>query len=1165
MARRFKPFPLLEGDQARAADPSAHAALSASAGTGKTQVLTARVLRLLVQGVNPSAILCLTFTKAGAAEMANRIGARLASWVRLPDADLATELRHIGEDFAPPALQRARRLFARVLEAPGGLRIQTIHAFAQTLLASFPAEAGISPGFEPIEGRAEQELARRTLADLLAGAEANSPLTVIPAKAGTQPNQIASPESLFADALGPRLRGDDGYPSLTDDVATLSMRLGEEETVRYLMRCAHAEAIRTLDPATAEDRLRAAVGLPDGDIEAHIADRCRDGAFDRALLDRLIAANRAWGTATGTKIVSNLTAWLALEPADQAGALDDLNRNIVTLKGEPCKVSPKQLAAEPDYEELAWAFHDWHSALIALRAAAKLVAIQAAGLRAGHAFATAYSAAKRAAGVADFDDLIAWTRKLFEQEGMGEWVRYKLDRRTDHILVDEAQDTNAAQWDIVEALIEEFFEGASEAEQRWRTLFMVGDFKQAIFGFQGTDPGEFNRMRASVRDRAQVLIEAEDQADTGGPRLAREFRDLSIDASFRSAPAILEAVDAVIREVGHEEMGLPERPNVHRAVNDGWPGRVEHWPAFVAETPDEEGDGEEGWITDADRLYATRLAEEVRGLIDDAPILSSTKRPLCAGDVLILVRSRKEIASLIVARLFAAKVPVAGIDRLHLQKPLAVRDLVAAVRFAVQPLDDLNLAGLLVSPLIGWDQGQLYALAQPRPEKQPLWRALNEPRDDPFAAETVAKLGELLRIADYITPARFLETILSGPLDGRRALLERLGEAARDPIDELLAAALEFERTEIASLDRFLAWFESGEVEIKRDTAAPGNAVRVMTVHGAKGLEAPVVILADATADPAKMGGARSFELPVEGGKLPLVRPRQAEMVSPYGEIAESAKAKELQEHWRLLYVALTRAAERLIVAGVMPKRLPENSWHVRVERALTGLGSVPDEAGRLVWTGSVAARAVPAKAGKHPVDPPPFSDWLRRPAPPEPRPPRPLAPSDMGVDRDVNAPPSPAQVAAARRGTLLHSLFERLPGVAPAERRAAALDWLRRQGIEEGRDEIAEAALGVIDHPEFAGLFGADSLAEAPVAATLPDGRVIAGTVDRLCVDDTLVRVIDYKTGRVAPGSLAEVPPGHLAQMTAYAEALRVIFPDRRVEASLLYTAAPRLITLPG
>src|SRR5881398_4075087 len=172
MSRRFKPLPELEDAQALAADPDVHAALSASAGTGKTQVLTARVLRLLLKGARPESILCLTFTKAAAAEMANRIGARLAAWVRLKDSELGTDLLHLGEANDPSTRQRARQLFAKVLDCPGGLKIQTIHAFSQSLLAAFPVEAGIVPGFTPIEGRAEQELVRRTLADLMANAEA---------------------------------------------------------------------------------------------------------------------------------------------------------------------------------------------------------------------------------------------------------------------------------------------------------------------------------------------------------------------------------------------------------------------------------------------------------------------------------------------------------------------------------------------------------------------------------------------------------------------------------------------------------------------------------------------------------------------------------------------------------------------------------------------------------------------------------------------------------------------------------------------------------------------------------------------------------------------------------------------------------------------------------
>ena len=433
-------------------------------------------------------------------------------------------------------------------------------------------------------------------------------------------------------------------------------------------------------------------------------------------------------------------------------------------------------------------------------------------------------------------------------------------------------------------------------------------------------------------------------------------------------------------------------------------------------------------------------------------------------------------------------------------------------------------------------------------------------------------LATLLAAADFVTPARFLENLLSGPADARRKLLERLGEAARDPIEELVASALEFEAQEGASLDRFLAWFSRGDVEVKRDPSSAGNAVRVMTVHGAKGLEAPLVILADATHDPARVGRrSASLDLPLGTPRrpVPLLRPRTEELVSPYRELIEAQAESDFQEHWRLLYVGLTRAAERLVITGVRPSRgeVVADSWHSRTATALTALGGLatigPWGEG-LSWHGADRSRTARLRAGRRPLDPITLPDWARRQAPVEERPPRPLSPSASEPDREALPPPSPELRAAAERGTMLHSLFERLPVVAPAERRPAALAWLSRAGvIGERADEIVDAALGVIDDPRFTDLFSPDALAEAPIAATLPDGRVIAGTVDRLCIGADLVRVIDFKTGRSVPPSAAALPPGHVAQMEAYGAALGVIFPGRRIEVALLYTHGPTLITL--
>ncbi len=1122
MSRRLKPLDVLEGDQRRAADPSAHASLSASAGTGKTHVLTARVFLLLLRGVRPESILCLTFTKAGAAEMANRIGARLASWVRLPDAALRKELFALGEDTSPDMLQHARRLFARVLEAPGGLRIQTIHAFAQTLLTAFPAEAEIAPGFRAIEGRAEQELARRTLANLVASAEAN---------------------------------GDTG---LIADIQSLSMRLGEEGAVSYLAACARrADAFAGLGTRDQiEAKLQQLVDLPTDNVADFLHNACADGTFDCALLHAMAASNEAWGTTSGTGYVEAIRNWLALDPKGRFDTLHLVANVVMTGKGEPRKTTSGQLRVNANYQSLSDDTYGAFLWVLRMKSAASLVSIQAAGLRAGQAYAAAYTRAKESAGVADFGDLIAWTRKLLETPGMGDWVRFKIDRRTDHILVDEAQDTNADQWAIVWQLIEEYFSGSSETEKRWRSVFMVGDFKQAIFRFQGTDPREFEAMRGRVRDAAAALEDSDERF--------REFRELSINASFRSSPAILGLVDGVIAEVGHDAMGLPERPPAHDAHHAQRPGRVEWWPAFS--TDDDEGDdiGDEGWIGEGERRYATSLAKAVKQWIDEAPVMASTGRPLSAGDVLILVRSRGELASLIVARLFAERVSVAGIDRLHLHRPLAVKDLLAAVGFAVQPLDDLNLANLLVSPLIGWSQEKLYDLAKV-PRAKPLWTTLQE-RDSEIG-ETLDQLRSLLAMADYTTPATFLETILSGPLDGRRKLIRRLGPEARDPIEELLSAALEFERDDVNSLDRFLAWFAKGDVEIKRDPSAPVDAVRVMTVHGAKGLEAPVVILADATADPEKLGASNPpLDFSVDGQKLPLIRPRKAEQVFPFAELIESEKGLDLAEHWRLLYVALTRARERLVIAGVRKKNAVPDSWHARVEQAMIAIGAKPGDDGKLLFeTEGNAPRS------KRRVDRRPeilLPDWLRAMAPAEERPPRPLAPSGGNEDRTPFPPPKPGEIDAARRGTMLHLLFERLPGVAPAERVAAADRWLERSGGVADpalRASYAATVCDILSDDAFGALFGAGSLAEAPIAAVLEDGRVVAGTVDRLLVTDALVRVIDYKTGMHVPSNEAQVPAPHRRQMEVYAAALRAIFPGRRVEAALLYTAGPKIITLGG
>lgn len=1149
----------LSDEQMQAVDPRDSVWLSASAGTGKTQVLSARVLRLLLRGdVRPEQILCLTFTKAGAAEMATRVNEVLASWVRMDDTALGFDLIHIGADNTDANLARARTLFASVLDCPGGgLRIDTIHAFAQWLLAAFPTEAGLDPGTRPMEDRDRDLLAHDVLSALL---------------------------------VDWREQGDEAAMLAVEQ---LSLAMGADAAQAWLMRCAQMRDLwfgpKALQPPM-RDRIARLLGIGEEQSLGEVVEWCSDDAFDLGLIRQVADAYHSWGTASAAKQIAATDAWLALSAEQRLAEIVAFRDALFTkeakkdgeLKPSALKYQSNLAKRDPDIATLGDSLLENLNAIRLRKADFDLLERLVPALEVGRRYALAWDEAKKREGLIDFDDLIRRAAALLETKGLGEWIRYKLDRQFDHVLIDEAQDTNEAQWSIVDALTDDFFSGIGQRDERLRTLFVVGDYKQAIFRFQGTSPENFDLAR--LRYRLHLKQRADNAAAMLANFEARELVELPLGRSYRTAQQVLTFVDQTIEVIGPEQLGLKQASELHVGDVDR-PGLVCRWAPVRAQADDEDeevpeadsNDGEpsgpETWLSAPERRMADKIAMQVRLWLDEGfPLVKGTKRNAGPGDIMVLVRKRKELAGLIVGRLHAAGVPVAGVDRLRLGAPLAVKDLLAALRFANQPADSLSLAALLVSPIFGWSQQDLLDHGY-RKRGIVLWDHLHK-SSEPLVRQTVADLGKLLALADFEPPQALLHWMLIGPWQARRRLVARLGTEANDPIDELLNAALAYSAAHVPSLQGFIRWFDAGEGELKRDAGEGGKLVRVMTVHGSKGLQAPIVILADATGNPHK-SPVRDLVLEEDlpgGGmvKVPIPSLRKDDKPEAVLAAEEAAKAEEMAEHWRLLYVAMTRAEEALFIGGPLGKKeqVPnEDSWYSRLAPLFPD-GEQHDE----IWgarseSGSRAKPIVGGAAAKE-EGARELPHWALTPIGPEPRPPRPLAPSAAGEDQSAD-PPLPPEIAAkaARRGVLMHSLMERLPDLAPDQRAEKGAAWLARMAGEFSATEQADMlarATAVIAAPEWADLFGPQAMAEVPLAATV-NGQVIAGTADRLLVEEHRVLVADFKTARRPPLSLTEVPTYTLRQMGAYAAALAVIFPGRRVEAVLLYTQTPQLIAIPG
>ncbi|MBR0755851.1 double-strand break repair helicase AddA [Bradyrhizobium jicamae] len=1138
MVKAPRPIPPAVRDaQARASDPKASTFVSANAGSGKTHVLVQRVIRLLLEGVAPEKILCITFTKAAAANMAERVFTTLGHWVTLDDAALDAAIKEAGIPHPSRNLRReARKLFACALETPGGLKVQTIHALCTRLLQQFPFEANVPARFAVLDDRDQNEMMERANLAVFLEASRNPDSATGRALMTAMANAA---DVTFKDVVREACLSRDHFMAWTDAAGSAA--------------AAAAQMSATLG-VSPEDRIedveRAIVDGPNLPRSSWLETASlleTSSKADQKQAARLRSALMFTGAA---QVDEYLGVFLTDERSPRASVITN---NFIKQNA----IAGRRIEAEID--RLA--------PLIAKRRAVTTRDRTEALIHIATAAAAHYRREKIERGLLDYDDLIDKTLAMLDRVSSG-WVHYKLDRGVDHVLIDEAQDTSPRQWDIVAHIISEFTSGAGARDALVRTVFAVGDEKQSIFSFQGAEPREFDLRRSDLKRKFE------------GAGL--KFDPVSFNYSFRSGPAILHSVDQVFREPEifrsiHADTVHP----LHHALEDAGPSLIELWDLAVA---DDRLDIE-GWrapfdgvsVTSPEVKLAKRIQAEIKRLVESGTMTGSegARRPLRYGDMLILVRRRGNAFDAVIQALKHANIPVAGADRLKLTEHIAIIDLMNLADALLLPQDDLALAVALKSPLFGLTDDDLYDLAWNR--KGSLRDALGARAAADLRFATVLKrLEQCERRFLVETPFAFYAWLLGG--DGGRAhILRRLGHEANDALDEFLELALSYERKAPASLQGFVAWLRAADTEVKRDMEISRDEVRVMTVHGAKGLESSVVFLVDTTTSPSDTQRLRLINLPQgnAGPHAPGVVVWAGKKAEDPPNVADARKAMlgdTEDEYRRLLYVAMTRAADRLVVGGCLPGNMNtvrKSSWYDLITRGLANselqMEELETPAGKVTrysrpedvaTTGAATTAAAPAVE---------LPTWLRTMASPERAAGNMLRPSDPADDAGHKVPSGETLALRARalqRGTLVHRLLQSLPDVAAERRRDAALGYLARNADgwnEDDRTALAEQVLSLIADPRFAAVFAPGSKAEVSIVGRLErpgqPKALVSGQIDRLVVTPSEVLIVDFKTNHAPPAAAAEAPPGYVRQLALYRAVLSRLYPQTPVRAALLWT----------
>ncbi len=1111
-------------NQKIAANPNFSVWVSASAGTGKTTVLVNRLLRLFLNDVEPSKVLCLTYTNAGAIEMQNRIYKKTLDWATIPDEDLKKELNNLLDDKDESfdfdeLFSKARKLFSKLIDNPMPLKIYTIHAFCQSILKRFPIEACITPHFKIIEDSEVKNLLNEAYQKLIHTLKNDKTIDYVDVFKSFTYLMQNTPEIEFDNLVETIVDGREHFFELCQKYKTKSKMLD------YLKSKIFGNS------QYANESFLNDINL----FKANILDHIPSGFIDN--LKRVLSVDN------GKKSLARLNLISTFLQEKNISKKFDVYKKIFLNSDDSipkdCILNKKSINEDIKFVD------NVSRETIRIRNAVEFInSIEiynatSSVLDIGLTLNTIYEGLKKKRGVMDFTDLITTVKNLFDKDNISSWILYKLDGGISHVLIDEAQDTSPIQWEIVDKLTEEFFTSGSD-KKNVKSLFSVGDRKQSIFSFQGANIKLFEKYKNHFKER----IEFENYP----------FFDLPLNRSFRSCKNILNTVDDVIKN--SNGVLLPNEDITHIPNRKDSFGLVEVLP-LVKSIEDEtkkcfKPPIENINVFNTDIEMANVLATKIKYLLDNEYISDSKNdepkrvRKIEPKDIMILVRKRNLVDN-ITRALLAKNIPLAGRDKLSLSDNIAIEDLISLLKFVLFNYDDLSLAEVLKSPLYNLTDDDLFDLCFNRKDET-LYSMLCKSEKYKDISDDLKYLIDFSKTA---LPFEFFDYILKVQ-NKRKNFISRLGIEVIDILNGFLSQCLSYDNLKLGkSLSDFYEWFSLNEVEVKRNMEQVNNTVRIMTVHSSKGLEAPVVFIYNAN---AVLSSSRDRIIWNED--FPMYKTSNFKNSGKvFSDMIENNNNANQEEFYRLLYVAMTRARDRLYVIGSENKSKDAKTWYSCIKESLlsnpeTKINNdtktnfthdvfVNDEFVVLGENETGDISNITKSSVEIPLNLPEFFDKKEDDIP------------SFSKNIDAKSPLSQYdknENSSLSRGTIIHKLLEHISKFNGEDVEKFIDFYLSKTQIED-KNLIKNNILELYNNPEYNFIFNSNNLSETEII-TSENGTSQILRVDKVVFDNDDIWIIDYKTDKQTD----TVPSSYRKQLEKYKDAITKIYPNKKIHIAILW-----------